>query len=43
VDGVEAGRCRSDEPFLWPLKQGEHRASVRDAFGNAAAASFIVK
>ncbi len=43
VDGAEAGRCNSDEPLLWPLKPGEHSACARDARGNSATVSFIVK
>ncbi len=43
VDGAEAGRCLSDEPCLWPLKPGEHRAVVSDHLGNTATVTFIVK
>lgn len=43
VDGVEVGRCSSEESLEWPLRRGEHTVEVRDDRGASARARIRVK
>jgi penicillin-binding protein 1C len=43
IDGIEAGRSSSDEPFHWPLAVGPHKITARDSRGRTAAVSILVR
>jgi len=43
IDGIEAGRSSSDEPFHWPLALGAHKITARDARGRTAEVSVLVR
>lgn len=43
IDGIEAGRSSSDEPFHWPLALGSHTITARDARGRTAEVSILVR
>src|SRR5262249_14883722 len=43
VDGTSIGVSTSDDAVRWPLARGTHEVTVRDANGNEALTSFVVR
>ncbi len=43
VNGRAVGTSGADEALHWPLERGAHRAVARDAAGETAEVSFVVK